>query len=125
MAAAFRILVADDDPDLVDLLSIELKRHGYEVVTAASGPEALQAAQAGTLDLILLDIMMPGVDGYHVAEELTRLLGDKCPKIIIITSRDVSREQGLAIMCGAVAAMQKPIQMPILLARIAQLLSQK
>jgi DNA-binding response OmpR family regulator len=125
MSAPYRILVADDDSDLVELLNLELKRHGYEVITATSGPEALQAAQTGRIDLALLDIMMPGVDGYHVAQELTRILGDQCPKIIIITSRDVSREQGLAVMCGALAAMQKPIQMPILLSRIAEILAQK
>lgn len=122
MAARARILVADDDPDLVELLKIELEKHDFEVLPAYTGSEALQVAQREKTDIALLDIMMPGLDGYHVAQELTRILGDSCPKIIIITSRDVSREQGLAVMCGAVAAMQKPIQMAILLARIEQLL---
>ena len=123
MAERKRILIADDDADLVDLLKLELTRKGFDVVTAADGQEALKLAREEKLDLVLLDVMMPGIDGYHVAQELSKTLGEACPKMIIITCRDVSREQGLALMCGASASIQKPIQLAILHARIEELLS--
>ncbi len=111
MADRKRILVADDDPDLLDLLTMDLKFQGYEVMTASNGKEALDAALAGGVDLILLDIMMPFVDGYHVAYELTSKLGAKAPYILIMTSRDTSREKGIAMMSGAQDIIQKPFEM--------------
>ena len=118
-----RILVADDDPDFAGLLTLELGHRGYEVLTAASGGEALRVARKENPDLILLDVMMPEVDGYHVAQELTRLQGPTTPKILIITCRDVNREKGITVMCGAQGAIQKPVDMPSLLARIEELLA--
>ena len=92
MADRKRILIADDDPDLRELLKMDLDSQGYEVLTAADGKDALQIALAEKLDLILLDVMMPFIDGYHVAHEITDKLGEKAPYIIIITSRDLGRE---------------------------------
>ena len=117
-----RILVADDDPDFTGLFSLELSHRGYEVLTAASGGETLRVARSQNPDLILLDVMMPEVDGYHVAQELTRLRGPSAPKILIITCRDVQREKGVTLMSGALGAIQKPVDMPSLLARIDELL---
>ena len=62
-----RILVADDDPDLLELLKMDLAFQGYEVVAATNGKEALDMATAQRVDLVLLDVMMPYIDGYHVA----------------------------------------------------------
>src|SRR5437016_2847044 len=96
-----RILVADDDPDLLDLLRLDLDFQGYEVLPAANGKDALQLALNEKVDLILLDVMMPYIDGYHVAYEVTNKLGAKAPCILIMTSRDTTREKGIAIMSGA------------------------
>src|ERR1700692_1911618 len=98
MADKKRILVADDDPDLLDLLKMDLGFQGYEVLVAANGKDALQTAMSEHLDLVLLDVMMPYIDGYHVAYELTNKLGNKAPCILIMTSRDTQREKGIAIM---------------------------
>jgi DNA-binding response OmpR family regulator len=117
-----RILVADDDPDFAGLLAMELGNRGYEVLVAASGGEALRIARKENPDLILLDVMMPEVDGYHVAQELTRVQEPSSPKILIITCRDVNREKGITVMCGALGAIQKPVDMPSLFARIDELL---
>ena len=75
-----RILVADDDPDLLDLLKMDLAYQGYEVLAAVNGKDALQIALKEQLDLVLLDVMMPYIDGYHVAYELTNKLGAKAPR---------------------------------------------
>jgi DNA-binding response OmpR family regulator len=63
------------------------------------------------LDLILLDIMMPYIDGYHVAYEITAKLGNNAPRIVIITSRDTVREKGIALMSGAHEIIQKPFDL--------------
>ncbi len=122
MADRKRILVADDDPDLIDLLKLDLGAEGYEVLTAVNGKDALQTAMGEKVDLILLDVMMPYIDGYHVAYELTSKLGAKCPKIIIITSRDTAREKGIALMSGAHEVLQKPFEMAVLHERISTIL---
>ncbi len=114
MADRKRILVADDDPDLIDLLELDLTSEGYEVLTAVNGKDALQMAMGNKVDLVLLDVMMPYIDGYHVAYELTNKLGANCPKIVIITSRDTTREKGIALMSGAHEVLQKPFEMATL-----------
>lgn len=123
MADQKRILVADDDPDLLDLLKMDLGFQGYEVLAAANGKDALQIAMAEKLDLVLLDVMMPYIDGYHVAYELTNKLGTKAPKIMIMTSRDTVKEKGIALMSGAAEVLQKPFEMAKLHERVAAILA--
>jgi len=109
-----RILVADDDPDLLELLKMDLDFQGYEVLAAQNGKEALEMATKEKVDLVLLDVMMPYIDGYHVASELSAKLGNQVPKIVIMTSRDTVREKGIALMSGAVCVLQKPFEMAAL-----------
>jgi DNA-binding response OmpR family regulator len=123
MADKKRILVADDDPDLLDLLKMDLGFQGYEVLTASNGKEALQVALNETVDLVLLDVMMPYIDGYHVAYELTNKLGAKAPKIMIMTSRDTVKEKGIALMSGAMEILQKPFEMAKLHERVAAVIA--
>ncbi|PIR19254.1 MAG: hypothetical protein COV48_02985 [Elusimicrobia bacterium CG11_big_fil_rev_8_21_14_0_20_64_6] len=118
-----RILVADDDPDLLDLLKMDLAYQGYEVLSAANGKDALQTALNEQFDLVLLDVMMPYIDGYHVAYELTNKLGAKSPRIMIMTSRDTVKEKGIALMSGATEVLQKPFEMAKLHERIAAVLA--
>jgi two-component system alkaline phosphatase synthesis response regulator PhoP len=125
MADRKRVLVADDDPDLLDLLQMDLSHHGYDTLTAANGKDALQIALAEKIDLILLDVMMPYIDGYHVAYEVTNKLGPKAPHIIIMTSRDTTREKGIALMSGAQEVIQKPFEMSHLHERVAAALDPK
>lgn len=123
MADPKRILVADDDPDLLDLLKMDLGFQGYEVLAATNGKEALHLAMSEHLDLVLLDVMMPYIDGYHVAYELTNKLGAKAPKIMIMTSRDTIKEKGIALMSGAAEVLQKPFEMAKLHERVTAILA--
>ncbi len=123
MADKKRILVADDDPDLLDLLKMDLGYQGYDVLGAVNGKEALEFALKEPLDLVLLDVMMPYIDGYHVAYELTNKMGDKAPRIMIMTSRDTVKEKGIALMSGAMEVIQKPFEMKNLHERVAALLA--
>jgi len=83
----FHVLVTDDQPNARKLLETVLRRNGYEVYTAENGLAALQAMEEHHIDIILLDIMMPGMDGYEFTREL-RENGDNTP-ILMITARQL------------------------------------
>ena len=123
MADRKRILIADDDPDLLELLRMDLCHQGYEVLTAADGKDALRVALAEKIDIVLLDVMMPYIDGYHVAHEITDKLGAQAPYIIIITSRDAAREKGIVLISGAHEVFQKPLELARLHERLAAVLA--
>ena len=111
MESGKRILIADDDPDLIDLLESFFTGQGFSVTAKVNGKDALQAAEEGKFDLVLLDVMMPYIDGYHVASEISSRLGSEAPKIIIMTSRDTASEKGIALLSGANEVVQKPFSL--------------
>ncbi|MDO8803052.1 MAG: response regulator [Elusimicrobiota bacterium] len=123
MESGKRILIADDDPDIIDLLESYFKKAGFDVTAKVNGKDALQAAEAEKFDLVLLDVMMPYIDGYHVASEISSRLGSEAPKIIIITSRDVAAEKGIALMSGACEVIQKPFSLDELDAKVRSALN--
>ena len=120
MSAAPRLLVVEDEKEMLELYRDFLSGVGYEVETAADGEEALGAAAARRFDLVVLDVMLPRLDGYHVARELTKRPG--APRILMATCRNAEREGALALLSGASAVMEKPIDLTALLAKIEQLL---
>ncbi|MBI4052099.1 MAG: response regulator transcription factor [Elusimicrobia bacterium] len=122
MADRKHILVADDDPELIELLQMDLIKEGYEVLTASNGKEVLQILNQKAVDLVLLDIMMPYMDGYHVAYEVSTKLGSSAPKILLMTSRDTSREKGVAMLSGATDVIQKPFGLQDLHTKIKEVL---
>ena len=118
-----RILVADDDADLLDFLKATLTHAGYDVAAVDNGRAALAAILSERApDLVLLDVMLPYVDGYHISQEAMSKLGDKTPPIIILSCRDAGREKGIALMSGAIDFVQKPFDIDQLQKRIARLL---
>ena len=94
------ILVADDDPMNVDIVQARLAAHGYEVVTAADGHEALGAARSSRPDLILLDIMMPKMDGIEVCRRLKQDPALPFTPIIMVTARAESKDVVAALEAG-------------------------
>lgn len=123
MASGKRILIADDDPDILDLLETFFKKKGCEVTAVVNGRDALQKAETGEFDVVLLDVMMPYIDGYHVAQEISSKAA-RPPKIIIMTSRDVSSERGIALLSGASDAVQKPFTLEELERKIEKALAE-
>ena len=85
-----KLLVVDDEPDIVELLSASLKYHGYEVATANSGRQAMEEARRFRPDMILLDVMMPELDGFDVLRRL-RGEGSRSP-VLVLTARDATED---------------------------------
>src|SRR5438067_13172722 len=85
-AASHRILVVDDEPDITALVAYHLAKAGYRVITAANGRDALRAAREERPDLVVLDLMLPGVSGYDVLAELRRCEEMKELGVILLTA---------------------------------------
>ncbi len=123
-----KILLADDDPDILETLRYSLEREGFEVVCVQDGLAALQAARESNLDLALLDVMLPGANGYEVSRFLKQDMraGKLRPfKIIMVTARRVSssaRREFLDTWSAADLTVWKPFDLNRLLAEIRTLL---
>ncbi len=115
-----RLLVVDDEPVILELLAGALRFAGFDVLTAATGAEALRAAAAGQPDLILLDVMMPGCDGF----EVIRRIHDSGPRIpvIFLTARDTPRDRVAGLSLGGDDYITKPFSLDEVLARISAVL---
>jgi CheY-like chemotaxis protein len=113
------ILVADDEEELLELIRFSLDAAGHKVTTAKNGRQALDLARQRFFDLIILDVMMPVMDGYHAASEIT---GDpQQPPLILLTSRDFDQDQTAIKGSGAAAFLSKPFEIPDLLQLVKKL----
>src|SRR4051794_26172479 len=117
-----RILVVDDEPDITALVAYHLAKAGYRVSTAANGPEALKAAREERPDVVVLDLMLPGVSGYDVLAELRRRDETKDVGVILLTARreETDRIRGLSL--GADDYLTKPFSPQELSLRVRGLL---
>jgi two-component system, OmpR family, response regulator len=115
-----RLLVVDDEKTILELLSGSLRFAGFDVMTAASGTEALRAAAASRPDLILLDVMMPDGDGFEVVRRM-RESGPSIP-VIFVTARDGVRERVAGLALGGDDYITKPFSLDEVLERIRAVL---
>ena len=115
-----RILVVEDDPTLRQALAFNLNREGYEAVTAAGGEAALEMARARPLDLILLDVMLPGMSGLEVLRVLRR--EDRTTPVIILSAKGEEIDRVVGLKVGADDYVPKPFSRPELLARVEAVL---
>jgi DNA-binding response OmpR family regulator len=114
-----RILVVDDEPDLVELIKHHLVREHYEVVTAHDGDRALAEARVRVPDLIVLDLMLPGIDGLEVCRRLRADARTKSISIVMLTAKGEESDAVIGLMQGADDYVRKPFGIKELLARIA------
>src|SRR5262249_18334441 len=117
-----KILVVDDEPDAVELIAFNLKAAGYEVITAHDGQEALSKARSVTPDLILLDLMLPEVDGLEVCKLLRREVRTRSVPIIRLTAKASEIDRVLGLELGADDYVTKPFSQRELTLRIKRLL---
>ena len=115
-----RILVVDDDPNVTGVVRRGLAYEGYRVDTATTGPQALSMARDHTPDLVILDVMLPGMDGYDVLERLR--LADASIPIMMLTARDAPTDQVKGFDRGADDYVVKPFRFEVLAARVKALL---
>ena len=116
-----RILAVDDNPRNVKLLVELLKAHDYEVISAASGEAALESIAAQRPDLVLLDVMMPGMSGYEVCQRLRADPATAVLPVVLVTALD-AQERAKGLDVGADDFLTKPVNQPELLARVRSLL---
>jgi two-component system OmpR family response regulator len=119
--AARKILVVDDDESIVDLLSTRLAIAGYRVFTATDGFEAIRALKDQRPHAMILDINMPGLDGFGVLEHMKKQ-GAHRPPTLVLTARHNAQDVEKAIRLGAKDYLAKPFDDRMLLARVARLL---
>ena len=120
-----QILVVDDEEDILELITYNLMKEGYHVITAASGEAAISKAHKEKPDLILLDLMLPGVDGLDVYRELKKKQDTSQIPIIMVTAKTEDADIITGLELGSDDYVTKPFSPKVLLARIKAVLRRK
>lgn len=114
-----RILVVDDEPSITEFVSYNLRKEGYEVSVAEDGDTALALAAANTFDLVVLDVMLPGIDGYEVCKRLRMISG---VPVLFLSARDTELDKVVGLEIGGDDYLAKPFGVRELTARVKALL---
>lgn len=120
-----KILVVDDEEDILDLLTFNLVREGYQVACAPSGEEAMREMESEIPDLILLDLMLPGIDGLEVARRLKADPGTRSVPIVMLTAKSEEADVVIGLELGADDYVTKPFSPRVLVARVKAVLRRK
>jgi DNA-binding response OmpR family regulator len=116
-----RVLIVDDEPDILLMLRVNLESAGYETALAADGETALQRISEGHFDLMLLDVMMPVMDGWGVLDNLSRY--EDPPRVIVVSAKSSDKDVARALDAGAVDYLTKPFSPRNLAAVAAEVLA--
>ncbi len=116
------VLIVDDEKDIRDLLAYNLSKEGFAVLTAAEGNEAIKMIEDHPVGLVVLDIMMPGLDGYEVCKQIRANEKTANLPILFLTAKSAELDQLLALELGADDYIQKPVSPRILVARVKSVL---
>jgi twitching motility two-component system response regulator PilH len=117
------IMIVDDSPTEVHVIKTALERHGYDTVSAANGSECLTLAREVRPDLILMDVVMPGINGFQATRTLTRDPQTRSIPIVMITTKDQETDRIWGMRQGAVDYMIKPVSAAELIAKAQEILS--
>lgn len=120
-----KILIVEDDDDIRELIAFNLEMSGYEVIKCDNGDDALQTARERIPDLILLDIMLPGIDGFEVCRRMKKINSLKDKPVIMLTARTDDEDIITGLETGADDYITKPFRPKILLARVKTALRRK
>ena len=116
-----KILIADDEAELLEMLKFTLESAGHHVIAVPDGRQAMNLAKAQPFNLIILDVMMPHMDGYHAAREIAD--DPTAPPILLLTSRDYTQDQTAVKGSGASAFLSKPFELKELIDVVRSLTS--
>ena len=116
------ILLVDDEPDILEFLGYNLRKEKYTVLTASNGKDALDIARKEKPDLVILDVMMPGMDGMEVCREMRKMGGMKDTLIAFLTARNEDYSQITGFDSGADDYITKPIKPAVFISRVKALL---
>lgn len=116
------ILVVDDEPDILEMIRYHLEKNGYDVRTAGDGESALKLCQQEPPDLMILDIMLPGIDGHHVCYRLKSNDALRHVPVIMLTAKSEETDEVVGLKIGADDYITKPFSPRILLARVEAIL---
>ncbi len=122
MIQRFKILLVDDEVDILEFISYNLEKEGYKVYTAKNGLEAIKIAEKKLPDLIILDVMMPEMDGIAACEEIRKIPSLKNTVIAFLTARGEDYSQIAGFEAGADDYITKPIRPKVLVSRVKALL---
>ena len=120
--AAIKILLVDDEPDILEIVGYNLKNEGYQIATASNGLEAIQVAKKTLPHLILLDVMMPEMDGIEACEKLRGIKGLEDVIIAFFTARGEDYSQVAGFEAGADDYITKPVKPKVLVSKVKALL---
>ncbi|WP_075590447.1 response regulator transcription factor [Labilibacter marinus] len=118
----FKILLVDDEPDILEFVSYNLKKEGFQVITSQNGSEAIEIAKKEIPELIILDVMMPEMDGIETCEEIKRIPSLKNTIVAFLTARGEDYSQIAGFDAGADDYISKPIKPKVLISRVKALL---
>jgi two-component system alkaline phosphatase synthesis response regulator PhoP len=121
---ARRIMVVDDEEDILRIVSEKLQWAGYDVIPACDGSECLEKIRSDKPDLVLLDVMMPGIDGLEVCRQIKQSPETKNIKVAVFTVRTSQRDRELSAEYLADAHIDKPISMDMLVKTVGRLLKE-
>lgn len=125
MSSQFKILLVDDEKDILEFLSYNLQKEGYQVFTAVNGIEAIEKTEKYKPDLVILDVMMPEMDGISACEKIRLLPSSKDILILFLTARAEDYSELAGFDAGADDYVTKPIKPKLLISRIKALLKRK
>jgi len=118
----YKVLLVDDEPDILEFIGYNMKKEGFQVLTANNGQEALKIAEAEVPELIILDVMMPEMDGIETCEELKRIPALKNSIVAFLTARGEDYSQIAGFDAGADDYITKPVKPKVLISRAKALL---
>ncbi|MBL4709950.1 MAG: response regulator transcription factor [Flavobacteriales bacterium] len=117
-----KILLVDDEPDIIEIIGYNLKKEGYEILTATNGTDAIKIAKKETPDLIIMDVMMPGMDGMEACYEMRAIPSLKDALITFLSARNEDYSQIAGFDAGADDYITKPIKPRLLIKKVEALL---
>lgn len=120
-----KVLIVDDEQDLVETLKFRLEAKGYEVISAFDGQEGLDKAHKEKPDVIILDLMLPKMDGYKICRLLKFDANYKKIPIVMFTARAQEEDKEMGYKMGANAYITKPFEPNVLIAKIEELIKQR